>query len=77
MKTNYYLKKKILDTLAFICFLTGSYIIYWKLGRWVAIGVALEVLAVYLFVYIGFKLNVNETINISNKDENEDNETDN
>ncbi len=56
MKTNYYLKKKILDTLVFICFLAGSYIIYWKVGKWVAIGVALEILAVYLWIYIDFKL---------------------
>ena len=77
MKTNYYLKKKMLDTLAFIFFLIGSYIIYWKLGRWVAIGVALEVLSVYLFVYIGFKMNVNESMNETEDDEDKDIETNN
>ncbi len=56
---NYYFKKKLLDTLAFAFFLTGSYIIYWKLGKWVAIGVTLEVLAVYLMIYIQFKMSIN------------------
>ncbi|MCD6181496.1 MAG: hypothetical protein J7K89_03840 [Candidatus Cloacimonetes bacterium] len=48
------MKKKLLDTGAFALFLIGSSILYSILGKWVAIGVALEVLAVYLFIYIKF-----------------------
>ncbi len=48
-------RKKLLSTLVFAIFLTGSTIIYYTLGRWVAIGVALEVLAIYIALKIDIK----------------------
>ncbi len=59
-------KKKLLSTLVFAVFLTGSTIIYYKLGRLVAIGVALEVLSIYLLI----KLENNS----SNENDNHDDE---
>ena len=41
---------KILSTLIFIIFLIGSTIIYKTVGRWPAIGVALEILSIYLLL---------------------------
>ena len=70
MKTKNYLKKKMYDTLAFVFFLIGSTIIYWKLGRWVAIGVALEVLPIYMLSSMRIWKSIDKT-----KD-NEDEETD-
>ena len=48
-------KKKLYSTLVFAVFLTGSTIIYCKLGRWVSIGVALEVLSVYILIKLEIK----------------------
>ena len=48
-------KKKLFSTLVFALFLTGSTIIYYKLGRWAAIGVALEVLAIYIQIKLDIK----------------------
>jgi len=59
-------KKKLYSTLVFAVFLTGSTIIYYKLGRWVAIGVALEVLAIYLLIKLEIKS--------SNENDNRDDE---
>ena len=52
-------KEKLVNTLIFAIFLAGSTIIYYQLGRWVAIGIALEVLAIYLLI----KLELNSFIN--------------
>lgn len=41
------------EFLAFLIFLTGSTIISYKLGRWVAIGVALEYLSLYIIIKTG------------------------
>jgi predicted RND superfamily exporter protein len=43
-------RNRFLDSLGFALFLAGSYIIYWQLGKWVAIGVGLEVISVYLMI---------------------------
>ena len=65
------IKEKLLNTLIFAIFLTGSIIIYNQLGRWVAIGVALEVLAIYLLI----KLELNSFIN-KIKSDNKENDID-
>ena len=48
-------KEKLFSTLVFAIFLTGSTILYYALGRWAAIGVALEVLAIYLLLKLEIK----------------------
>jgi len=48
------------EFLAFLIFLTGSTIIYSQLGRWVAIGVALEFLALYIIIYAGRSIDAEE-----------------
>jgi len=65
------IKEKLVNTLIFAIFLTGSIIIYNQLGRWVAIGVALEVLAIYLLI----KLELNSFIN-KIKSDNKENDID-
>ena len=53
-------KKKLFDTLAFVLFLVGSYTLYLKAGKWVAIGVGVEVIAMYLMIYIHFFFGKND-----------------
>ena len=53
-------KEKLINTGIFAIFLTGSTIIYYELGRWVAIGVALEVLAIYLLLKMEIKASSNK-----------------
>ncbi|MFO7895606.1 MAG: hypothetical protein R6U84_01555 [Candidatus Cloacimonadales bacterium] len=43
-------KERIINSLIFAIFLIGSTILYYQLGRWVSLGVALEVLAIYLLL---------------------------
>lgn len=45
------------EFLAFLIFLTGSTILYSELGRWVAIGVALEYLSLYIVIKTGIAHN--------------------
>lgn len=45
-------KEKALSTGIFAIFLTGSTIIWYTLGRLAAIGVALEMLAIYLLIKV-------------------------
>lgn len=54
-------KEKLINTGIFAIFLTGSTIIYHQLGRWVAIGIALEVLAIYLLIKVELKSYVSKT----------------
>ena len=63
-------KKKLISTLVFAIFLTGSTIIFYKLGRWAAIGVALEVLAIYLLI----KLEIKSSAENETRDSEEDND---
>ena len=60
-------KEKLLSSLIFSIFLTGSTIIYHQLVRWVAIGIVLEVLAIYLLI----KLEINALINEIKSEEEE------
>jgi hypothetical protein len=48
-------KKKLKSTLIFIIFLAGSYIVFYHLGRWIAIGVILQVLSFYLLARLDIK----------------------
>jgi hypothetical protein len=64
-------KEKLLSSLIFSFFLTGSTIIYHQLGRWVAIGIVLEVLAIYLLI----KLEINALINEIKSEEEEEKST--
>ena len=49
------------EFLAFVIFVTGSLIIYSQLGRWVAIGVALEYLSLYILIKAGMGSSSHET----------------
>lgn len=48
-------KKRLLSTLVFTIFISGSTILYYELGRWASIGVGLEVLAVYILIKLETK----------------------
>jgi len=48
------------NALSMICFLTGSYILYFSIGLNASIGVGLEVLAAYIGIKGGLALSKSE-----------------
>lgn len=48
-------KEKAMSSLVFAIFLTGSTILYYELGRLVALGVALEILSIYILIKLEIK----------------------
>lgn len=72
MEVNNDYEKRLLSTLVFAIFLTDSTIIFYQVGRWAAIGVALEVFAFYLLI----KLEIESSADNETSDSEEDNDKD-
>ena len=60
-------RRKLFSSLIFGIFLIGSTIIYSQLGKWVAIGVALEVLSIYLLIKFENYNSINDGESIDNE----------
>jgi hypothetical protein len=72
LEVNNDYEKRLLSTLVFAIFLTDSTIIFYQVGRWAAIGVALEVFAFYLLI----KLEIESSADNETSDSEEDNDKD-